>query len=70
MLAALEIAKAIGDAIKELGSVPAGHLYARLMGKMTLQTFDSCIGLLVRSGVCKRDNPDSENDLIVYCGGK
>ena len=42
--------EAIYDSIKELGSVPSGHLYSALMGVMGLDTFQSIIATLKRRG--------------------
>jgi len=41
---------AVRDAIKELGEVPSGHLYAQLMGHMSLDTYNQIISLLKKSG--------------------
>ena len=38
--------KAIADAIKELKEVPSGHLYARLMGKLSLDQYNTVIEIL------------------------
>lgn len=54
--AILAKAKAIREAIKELGSIPEGHLYAILMGHMNLMEFDFLIGLLVKAGEITRSN--------------
>lgn len=54
--AALGMAKAIADAIRELGSVPAGELYARVMPYMTHETFEGVVGSLVKTGLVKRAN--------------
>lgn len=41
---------AVADAIKELGEVPSGHLYARLMAHgCTLENFESIVRMLTRS---------------------
>ena len=63
--AALAIVLAVGEAIKELGSVPSGHLYARLMGQMSLETYNKVIGLLVKTGAIK-----NEGHLLTWTGGK
>lgn len=44
-----DIAFAIFDAIKESGDagIPSGHLYAALMGKMSLDQYNMFIGALV-----------------------
>lgn len=49
--AALGMVTAMGDAIQALGEVPNGHLYARVMDKMSLKDYDFVIGLLKDSGV-------------------
>ena len=52
--AAISSIKALADAIKDLGEVPAGHLYAGVMGVMSLVNFDKAIGILVRGGIITR----------------
>ena len=53
-LAALKIVMAIGDTIRELGSVPSGELYARVMVHgVTMEGYNSIIGMLKRAGVVK-----------------
>ena len=54
---------AIGDCIKELGGVPSGHLYARLMGSMSLESYQSIIGILKSAGIVKE-----ENFFLTYIG--
>ena len=53
--AAIEMAKAVGDTIRDLGSVPSGELYARLMGHMTLNTYNMLIERLKGAGVVKEE---------------
>jgi hypothetical protein len=62
--AALQIVKAIADAIRELKEVPSGHLYANLMGKLTLQQYEEVIQVLVRAKVIT-----VKNHLITWIGG-
>lgn len=50
---ALGIIQAVAEAIRELGSVPSGELYAQLMGNLTLEQYNQIIAVLVRSGVVK-----------------
>ena len=45
----------VADAIQELGSVPAGHLYAAVMGHMSLETFEGIVGVLVGAKLVRRD---------------
>lgn len=49
-----KIVRAISDTIKEAGTVPAGTLYASLMGVMSLSQFDTVIGALVKVGKITR----------------
>jgi hypothetical protein len=63
--AALEIVLVVGDAIKELGSVPSGHLYAQLMGRMSLDSYNKIIGMLKNAKVIKE-----EGHLLTYIGPK
>jgi hypothetical protein len=54
--AAMQIVMAVGSAIKELHSVPSGYLYANLMGRMSLDTYNKVIDILVRSGSVQQSN--------------
>jgi len=49
--AALQVTAAVAEAIRELGNVPSGHLYAHLMGRLSLQQYESIIGLLKQTGL-------------------
>jgi hypothetical protein len=53
--AAVQVVVAIGETIKELGSIPSGHLYAQLMGRMSLDTYNKIIGVLVKTGAVKEE---------------
>lgn len=44
--AVVETICAVGDAIRELGSVPSGHLYAHLCGSMSLEAYLRIIAIL------------------------
>lgn len=46
---------AVAEAIRDLGSVPSGHLYARLMGRMGLETYQAIIKALVDGGLVQQD---------------
>ena len=37
---------AIAEAIRSLGAVPSGHLYARVMDKLSLDQYNQIIGIL------------------------
>lgn len=49
--AAIRAVAAIGDAIRELGSVPSGELYARLMGHLDIDQYQRIIDTLKRTGL-------------------
>lgn len=53
--AAILTVAALAEAIRDLKRVPAGTLYAHVMGRMSLGTFDGAIGTLVRSGLVRRE---------------
>ncbi len=44
--AAMRVVLAVGETIRELGSVPSGYLYAGLMGKMSLGQYQGIIHCL------------------------
>jgi hypothetical protein len=49
--AALNVVQAIAETIRELGEVPSGELYARLMRKLDHHQYDQVIGILKRTGL-------------------
>lgn len=61
--AGIRIAAVVGEAIKDLGSVPSGHLYAHLMGHMDLDTYNKCIAVLKQAELVKE-----ENNLLTWVG--
>ena len=54
--AVVQIVKAVSESIRELGSVPSGHLYAQLMGILNLDQYNQIIGILKRSGLVSESN--------------
>jgi hypothetical protein len=62
---ALKIAAAIADTIKELGSIPSGHLYAQLMGRMSLETYDRIIAVLTNAKLVRLES----SHMLVWIGG-
>lgn len=54
--AALAAITALAEAIRDLGSVPEGHLYATVMGRMDLETFTSFIDRLIGAKLVERRN--------------
>lgn len=53
--AALDLAVTAAEAVRQAGpmGLPSGHLYAALMGKVTLDGYQSMIGMLKRAGLIK-----------------
>jgi hypothetical protein len=64
MKAAVEIMKAVASAIKGLGTIPSGHLYAQLMGRMSLDSYEKMLSALQRMGIVSIDG----NHLVTYIG--
>ena len=54
--AALGILRAVADAIRELGEVPSGHLYAHLMSKLSLEQYEQVIDVLKQAGLITESN--------------
>ena len=54
--AAFGILQAVAGAIRELGEVPSGHLYANLMSKLTIAQFEQVIGVLKGAGLVRESN--------------
>ncbi len=50
---ALNVLMALADAVKEAGSIPSGHLYAAICGKIDLNGYKSAIETLKRAGVIR-----------------
>ncbi len=46
---------ALAEAIRDLGSIPAGHLYAHTCGAWSLDTFQALLGVLKRAGLVSED---------------
>lgn len=61
--AALGMTVAVAESIRALGSVPSGHLYARLMDKIDLAAFEAMIRNLVNAGLVK-----NESDMLTWVG--
>lgn len=61
--AMIQSAAAIGEAIKDLGQVPAGHLYASVMAYMSLAQFNAIVRALRNAGLVKE-----EHHLLTWVG--
>lgn len=46
-----KMAYAIAAAIREVGEIPSGHLYASLMSQINLDEYNSLIAVLQRAGL-------------------
>ena len=54
--AAINIIKSVADAIKDLGRVPSGHLYASLMPSgISIEEFNSIIRILKRAAIVREE---------------
>ena len=58
-----ELTIALAQAIHDLGSVPSGHLYARVMGSISLPTYQMMIAQLEKTKLVK-----NENHLLTWIG--
>ena len=47
---------AIYEAVHDLGGIPNGHLYAHLMGRLTLDQYNQIIDYMVRNKLLKNEN--------------
>ena len=63
--AALAITAAVADAIRELGTVPSGILYVRVMDRMTIEVFTRIIDTLKRA-----DLVSESRDVLTWVGPK
>jgi hypothetical protein len=63
--AAFQAIAALADAIRELERVPSGHLYARVMGHIDLDTYESFIDKLVGAKLVERKGHE-----LVWVGPK
>ena len=52
---AVRVIQAVAEAIRELKEIPSGHLYAQLMGKMSLDTYNQIIATLKNAGLVKEE---------------
>jgi hypothetical protein len=56
MRAALALVAALADAIRDLGRVPAGHLYAGIMDRMSLESFNRAVEIMKAAGLVRESN--------------
>jgi hypothetical protein len=53
--ATIGVIKAVADVIRELGEIPSGHLYARLMGSLNIDQYNTIIGVLKKCQLVKEE---------------
>lgn len=51
VVAAVQTVAALAEAIRELGEVPSGDLYANVMGHLSCESYQKAIDMLKRSGL-------------------
>lgn len=61
--AATLAALALGETIRECGRVPSGHLYAAVMGHMSLSCYQQLIGVLKNAGMVREESHE-----LIWCG--
>jgi hypothetical protein len=62
----LQVVLAVADAIKEFGpeGVPSGHLYAHLMGKLSIHVYTAIIEQLKSAGLVRESG-----HVLYFVGG-
>lgn len=58
--AAIEAIAAIGRVIRDVKRIPSGHLYAQLMGVLSLEKYEAAIAILKKGGLVREES----NELI------
>lgn len=61
--AGLSVVLAVTEAIREAGEIPAGTLYAVLIGKVDLQGFERIVSIVTGSGLVEK-----RGDLLRWVG--
>lgn len=61
---AIETISAIGRIIRDTKRIPSGHLYAQLMGVLSLEKYESIIAILVKGQLIK-----VESHELIWIGG-
>tara|TARA_Y100000310_G_scaffold338575_1_gene428584 strand:+ start:1160 stop:1372 length:213 start_codon:yes stop_codon:yes gene_type:complete len=54
--AAIKLLRSVAEAIRDLGEVPSGELYARLMEFLSLDEYNKVIGVLKKTGLITETN--------------
>ena len=53
---AIQAIAALAEAIRALKTVPSGHLYAQVMGHMTIEFYERAVGVLKGAGLVAEAN--------------
>lgn len=61
---AMRAAVAVAEVIREAGAIPSGELYARLMGKLNIESYEMLIESLIKSELIRRER----SHLLVWIG--
>ena len=61
--AALDVTLVMAETIRELKEVPNGHLYAQVMGQISLASYEKVIETLKRAGLVKE-----KGNLLTWIG--
>ena len=61
---ALHLTKIVGEAIRDLGSVPSGHLYAAVMDHLDIHKYNLIIDKLIEAKLVRRDR----SHLLTWIG--
>jgi hypothetical protein len=51
----IKLIMAVTEAIREAKRIPSGHLYAMLMSKMDINTYNKLITIIKRTGLVKEE---------------
>jgi hypothetical protein len=62
--AALSVLLTLTEAIRQLGSIPSGTLYAHVAGHMDLQTYNSLLARIKGSGLVE----ESQDGMLTWVG--
>jgi hypothetical protein len=61
--AAVRVVSALAEAIRDLGQVPSGRLYASVMGVINLSQYQEAIRILIAAGLV-----ENHSHLLVWVG--
>jgi hypothetical protein len=64
-VAVVELLAAVAEVIRTAGEIPSGHLYAAMMGKVDIHTYNAMLRMIKGSGLVVE-----KNHLLVWVGPK